>query len=477
MAITNLFGWRVYVGGVGASNNVDPTGVPSDASDITSRVLGFECRFSIGFGVLGTASAVVELDNSDGYFTPTNTPYDASNVLYDDPVIAYNAVRFDWFGEPLFIMPLDDTTYPVLPGDPTPRYEGETRPCFSGVVTNVEVQDDGFTSRITITADDVFTFLSRYSLPADVVGANRLPQIIESLFAIQANTYAVLPKFGADQYLQTVSVASLPYYFQLQSIDWPEGAFLGDLLAAHVAVEHGLVFPPRITFSKTMGVSYVTFGLDPTHGDVYPRERLWRDSADPISKDPEIITFVSTDGVVKQEDYPFRYLRVGSHFDNLTGTSVASRAGGSTTAISTNATSTATYGARASQFFDMPFETDGDAAVFTDSITQWFDTAEYTVDGLEVTGGMLQAWKDTAPAGAFTYNFKWPNEMLWRTMKVVANGAGGAAIDLEVSFFDAELSVTAEDWMVRFNGGRTWNQAFGFILNDTDFGVLDENRI
>jgi hypothetical protein len=67
--------------------------------------------------------------------------------------------------------------------------------------------------------------------------------------------------------------------------------------------------------------------------------------------------------------------------------------------------------------------------------------------------------------------------MLWQLMKVQATGAGGATIDAEVAFFQAELSVTPRDWVVRFSGGRPWDESFGFILDDTDLGVLDENRV
>jgi hypothetical protein len=471
-----MFGWHVYVGGVKETRSLNLVGLPDDALAITDRVRGFTCSFQIGFGRPGIASATIELDNSDGYFTPHATTYDEASVTYDDPFTPYGGVRVDWFGEPIFIMPLDDTTYPVLPGNPPPYYEGESRPCFAGVVSGVEFTDDGFQSSVILSCEDVFSYLARYALsqPYSFVDLG-LSRIIEYLFFVVADREAV-PKFGADDYNQSITLVPPPD-FQDQEIDWQQGEFLGDILQRHTVGEYGIYYPPKITYSAVPFPStdiLISYGLVTQYGGVYPRERLWP-TPDPITFPLTTYTFTDASAALDFYEYPFRRLESGVRLESITNQAVVTRAGISTVQQATNSGAVNVYGPRTSQFRETSLVTDAAASDLATTLSVWFDTVTYGIESLEISGGMIETYCKVSDPAA--YLFKWPNEMLWQLMKVQATGAGGATIDAEVAFFQAELSVTPRDWVVRFSGGRPWDESFGFILDDTDLGVLDENRV
>lgn len=137
--------WKLFISSWNASSFTPGTATvgnrPSDATDITDRLLGAEVDMSIGIGDVPQAIGTFVLDNNDGAYTPTSSS--------PTPEQSYT-----WFRQPVFLVP-------VMNGSEVNPTTGAG--WFSGFCTDVQFEDDGFNSTLTLTVVDWFTFASRYT--------------------------------------------------------------------------------------------------------------------------------------------------------------------------------------------------------------------------------------------------------------------------------------------------------------------------
>lgn len=185
--------WRVFISSWQSDFYISGSTVgnrPIDAVDATERVRGAEIRMQCGFGRLGTAGGTLEIDNGDGLYTPVG--YNEEAVTYDSPLIRYGQ-GFDWHAVPIFVVPqwqyFGSTTWQEVTSG------GEHGAgWFSGIVSAVEYNDDGFDATILLTVDDWFTYASRSQFPTDVSTTDKLYNLFQNVIlpAVPA------PSFGAD---------------------------------------------------------------------------------------------------------------------------------------------------------------------------------------------------------------------------------------------------------------------------------------
>ena len=185
--------WRIFISSWQSDfyiSNATVGNRPIDAVDATERVRGAEIHMRCGFGTIGVATGTIVIDNSDGLYTPVG--YNESAVTYDDPLIRYGQ-GFDWYAVPIFVVPQWKQNGAIEWEEVTAGGEHGAG-WFSGIVSTVEYQDDGFDATITLTVDDWFTYASRSYFPDDVSTTDKLYNLFQNviLSAVPA------PSFGAD---------------------------------------------------------------------------------------------------------------------------------------------------------------------------------------------------------------------------------------------------------------------------------------
>ena len=185
--------WRVFISSWQSDFYPSSSTVgnrPVDAIDATERVRGAEIRMQCGFGVPGTATGTLEIDNGDGLYTPVG--YNEEAVTYDSPLIRYGQ-GFDWHAVPIFVVPQWQQNGATTWEEVTSGAEHGAG-WFSGIVSAVEYKDDGFDATIILTVDDWFTYASRSQFKTDVSTTDKLYNLFQNVIldAVPA------PSFGAD---------------------------------------------------------------------------------------------------------------------------------------------------------------------------------------------------------------------------------------------------------------------------------------
>ena len=187
--------WRLYISSwnkpIYSPGDATIGNRPSDATDITDRLIGAEVEMSVGIGEVPRGIGTFVLDNNDGLYTPGTATYNISEE-YDAEVEYNNGLSeehsWEWFRQPVFLVPLMNGA--------------EVNPStgagwFSGFCTGVELEDDGFNSTITLTVEDWFTFAGRYTFTQDNLDA------IDALRA-GGRSFSIVPNFVWEYVLTSV---------------------------------------------------------------------------------------------------------------------------------------------------------------------------------------------------------------------------------------------------------------------------------
>lgn len=195
--------WKLFISSWNASSFTPGTATvgnrPSDATDITDRLLGAEVDMSIGIGDVPQAIGTFVLDNNDGLYTPSNASRKYDTVLAYDADVAYETAYepehlWEWFRQPVFLVP-------VMNGSEVNPTTGAG--WFSGFCTDVQFEDDGFNSTLTLTVVDWFTFASRYTFTQ----AN-----LDAIAALRAGgrPFSTVPNFVWEYVLSSVPSPNVP---------------------------------------------------------------------------------------------------------------------------------------------------------------------------------------------------------------------------------------------------------------------------
>lgn len=461
--------WDVYMGTFVGVNGSASNGVPTGATNFTSRTLSAGVTSRIEIGEFGSSSATVLLDNTDGAFTP------GGGGTYED---------WDFLANPVWIRARTGTN---------PASLSAQLPIFSGVVSGVQFQDDGFSSQIELQCDDVFSIVQRSAFLANY---NNLlsPKKVHTLISTILNLTVVdsLPKFNAqfmfspDNYYSPVGDSS-PFTMKSGEdleISVSEGEFVGDRFVDIVVGEHGVTFPMWLIADFVSGF--------PNQAEMYyaqgvvARDWLWGGTATYNA----LAEFEFVEGTPTGTQLPFSQPKVGFSIDNLiTRADVTAPAGVLQTVE--NSTATAEYGVRTAAFSNMALQFDAQALELAEYLVSRYSEVRFGVTEVTITGGQIRNECADAALAHVNYLVQAPTVgdyedstrasrvfgALFHPSHVQFTGAGGVSLDTRVAFFNSSLEINRTDWSLRLGDGRPAEEAFGFVMGETYYGVLGTNRL
>lgn len=452
--------WEFLMGDY-STNPTASNRVPNGATDFSSRTLEMEVTASVDIGKLGRASARIRLDNSDGAFTP------AGGGTYED---------WDFLANPVYIRAKTGTNPAAL----TDRL-----PLFSGAVTGVDFYDDGNSSYIDIDADDMFSLLSRATTDQeyDIIGAPlAISQIPSAVWNLYTPTGSV-PKYGAvfvfvENAVTPVDVTA----FQELELIVEEGDYVGDAVNELAVAEHGVVLPMLFDCDFIFGF--------PSQGAIYyrfgyiARNWLWTG----VASSPAEAEYEFVEGTPTGTQLPFIRPQVGFDVDYLINQAAATVAGGITQTAA--GATIEQYGPRAVDFSNLPMGFDSQALDLAEHLVTRYDTVNYFVRSVSLTGGMVQ--EKCADAALSVINtmleqtwieysgLSFPGRLhgpLFHPAHVEFTGAGGVTLDSRVAFMAVSYRITPTDWEMTLSDGRDAVTTYGFVMGLADYGVLGTNRL
>lgn len=464
--------WEFYMGSFAiAATQVATDGIPDAAINFTSRAQSVEVNASVQVGKVGTSSASVRIDNSDGAFTPFG------GGAYEE---------WDWLANPVYIRAKTGTN----PASLTAQV-----PLFVGVVSDVRYYDDGFSAYIDIDVDDAYTLIARVTADTefDNIGLSKpLPDVATDLW----NNYTPsgsIPAFGADFVFYTAYDTVIPLGYtrsgsfagttgeELELIV-EVGDFLGDALAQMAAAEHGVILPMRMDFDFVVGFP-PSGSLRYEHGMI-ARDWLWTGSSAGLAT----AEYEFVEGTPSGTQLPFIRPQVGFNIDRVITEAAATVTGGIIQTAS--AATVSTYGPRSVEFSNLPMGFDTQAQELADHLVTRYDEVKYFVQSVAVTGGMIQGNCDDAALPVVNelvsqtrvnnVNLTNPGRLvgpLFHPAHIEFTGAGGVTLDSRVAFQQVSYTITPTDWEVTLGDGRDAVATYGFVIGLDDYGVLGTNKV
>ena len=436
-------------------------GLPDDQFDLTSYIKGCEVISECEFGKVGEASITLVLENSTAFFTPG---YDGSIYDYD---IGYD-INLGWFNDWLLILNATAT-------DGTTTFTDSGRRAFS--ITDVEYQDDGYSSEVMVYGRDFTHLIERVGLSDVTLGSQSAIEGIRRLIT----DFVEAPGTGGLNWDYPVPPLGVTIQYGDSTLTYPDGVSVLEIMR-DIAANESLLMLPMHLYTWTKAGSFLLVNATNLVRAQTPNN--FSGYGELFFSDPTGIAAGRDDGGTTVYDLlPYRALQFGSTTDRLiTESHQANSAGTSSTA--TNTTSTATYGARSDRFTVMPVTTPpsfyggGTDQDFLDDKTAmrvaWWDKAENYVEGLELSQGMIeQLAQDDALGDVYTIM----TNGLFARCNIVINGAGGTLRTADNTFLRSVLTINPTEWVVRLERGIGETSAFTFTLDDDDLGVLDENRV
>lgn len=437
------------------------SGVPDRGFDLTPRLRGLVMVDEVEYGEVGSRQIELALDNSDGGLS--FLPYD-SGFLYDEDRTYDNGVN--WFNNwIIYIVPCADTT------DGTTEFSA-----FGGlIVTDVEVEDDGFTSIVTVFARDFATWMERSAL------ANVNIVAVDVSTAIQQLIESHVTPLGADVMQASVfAPAGVTVTVGDITLQFPDGVSPLEVLKQIMTIDFGLLFPINLSYLVVGSTTYCEASVVvATPLNLMPKSTVAVDAlrfTDPTS----IAAGRAVKGVGTVYDLlPYRNLTFD--FDLRRNATVAYLASSTESALSSDAARLDTYGARTINMTELPVATapGGTSQQYltdqADMLTAWWQQSESNVEGLEISGGMIESYCEDGALEAVVQVMY--NGATYYNTLIDIPGAGGTLVQGQGTFLRSTLYVTPTDWVIRLEKGLGSQVGFGYRLDDEDLGVLDENRL
>ena len=417
-------------------------GVNLTLSDLTSRCLGFSVDQQTDVGRMGTGSASLSFQNSDGNMTPGNPNTGISGPYYTD---------WDWFNRAVLIS-----------ATVTNGASSETVQIFHGVVSAFDLEDDGINSTVQIQAVDAFQVMGRqppftYTM-TNASTAEQLQDMTDPALLLNATE---VPTLGLAT-MRTKWTAQNPATSNIAH-DLPASAgaqVLGDLVTNSV-----------VTNGQTTAVPTIldTTGADAWAGSTFDQlNRDWSasDLANPI-------TFTDSSPLGASE-LPFRRVKRAHQLGNMTNAaSFISFAGSGTAQTASDSDSQRKYGSRL-RGYTTTAEDDAAAQAAADNWVSRFASIDLNVDQIEVSTAMIEGRLADA------YFADWAKfiniENWWNLGRVEYTPTGGPQQTENVLIVGRRFDATPNDCAVTLTL-RPTDRYLSFILDDATYSVLDQNRL
>jgi len=411
------------------------SGASLSLTDHASRTLGLSIDQQCDPGQLGTGRATVTLDNSDGELTPGGSGTYA-NV--------------DWLTSGLFLEATVDSVSVSV---------------FHGVITDFAMTDDGNgNSAVTLTALDVFQVVGRQEARTfSLVGINTAYQLY----------HMTNPTFlGSTVKVPTLGLSSMnTYWHELNDTaadvphDLPSATYnLGDVINNSVMPnEQTVAFP---TILDTDGTYFVQDAWTGFTVDGLARAGVYATG--------DVFVFTENDPMPTGQ-LPFRSLVRDFHVDLITNAANITALNGGTAQTYSDTASQERYGTR-----NRTYQTSSvDDAQALRTAQLWVnrysydETFDMTAAALQVSDSMVQSRNaDVA---------KWRalldvTDGWWNTASVTYTPTGGSSRTDEVVTVGRTIDATPADTTVTLRL-RPQSVYLAFILDDTERGVLDTNKL
>jgi hypothetical protein len=444
--MTIYTGFDVEIGGFTSSTTVTAYGTADDSIDFTSRVLSIKVDHEIGLGEIGRSNVEVVLENNDGALSP-----DGSGT--------YGS--YDWLAQPLFIIARAGTS------NPPDRLEtdalGLKAPFFGGPIVKFDYQDDGFTSTVTLEATDWLSFFARYTAQAASTETDNTFDVINNL----AEDVKVSP-YGAAQtgVTEIHAIGNAPENISLAVA---KGDFLGDSVQTVAATEGGIVYAGLLLLRRVPSTT--------TSQALYVFSCITRARLTPNSGGDAMAGMKGT-GSLSSTDLPIRKLKLAFNDKQIVTQAQITRTGG-TSQYSYNDSVSQTYGPRSIGMSDLPFTSDAQSLSYAEFYTKRFNTASFVPSQFEITGSMIESSaNDSALNGVKTllHQNSHAYGALFKPTTISWTGAGSTSNTAVVTPVRLRLSVKPEDWVMQILCVDAASN-MGFVLDSTQLGVLDQNRI
>jgi hypothetical protein len=320
---------------------------------------------------------------------------------------------------------------------------------------------------VTLTALDWGTFAGRFTFQSAFIATNPVDVVVKNNVLDPPTVLNLMPGYGSDEKdRETYS----PGTWETVDVSIGAGEYAGDVIGTLISSDGGFSYPSRMLFEeRTVGggtpdavLNYDWYGM--------PRRHLAPSAY-------QATTFTSA-GSLGTTGLPFRKLRLGYTIDDLVTQAEATRSGG-TPQNAYNDTGTGSYGPRSVSYGELLVETDSDALDLASWYVTRFDSVDFMPSQLEVTGSMIRQYvADTA--SAVVDQLVSPNSetegVLFKPLTVSWTGAGSTSNTATVAAFRSVLKATPSDWSMRL-WTRDAAQVFGFTLDDSSLGVLNQNRL
>lgn len=410
-------------------------GLFDSQTDFTSRVLSMNIDQSVDVNVVGRGLCSITLLNKDGALTPGGGGTYSSN---------------DWFAQGVFVSSVTN----IGAGNTTTAV-------FHGIVVDFDLVDDGVFSTVTITAQDGLTIAGRTNNVLLPLAVGNYTEFVNSSFNAIGVDPIIYPKLG-----KTTAVA---IYTNLSGFD---KACINDN-----------------TFNHSTYADLIQGTIVPSANDV-----LWTNIIDTqagslryqVCSAPYSITrtdanattfeFVPS-GSVASTKLPFSNNNFSQEFNNdelITQANVKGLYAGATinTATSSNI---ATYGSRAVSFTSTLIKDNASSVEMATNLVNRYSNISFTPASLELTASMVKANCADA-AHSQWYNLLSIVNGLWQKVLITWTGSGAVAQTAECVVSGRSINVTPDETvvLVRLKSGAD-NQSF--ILDNNNFGVLNQNRL
>lgn len=374
-------GWHIYL--------VDGTG----QTEITDYVLGFSTKETVNIGSPSTVDAFLTLNNNDGRFTPADG---GGTGIFKNT---------DWLAKSLKIQAEVDYT-PAPVGDTT---------LVSLVIADVQFNDDGQNSQMTIQAQDWLSLTSSAVIDVSDNGSDttlwtNISQVFDSPSFDVVFPQLDRPDYGTRVFdfpgsIQTSSLRGVAAN-RVTALDYINQAFL--------RAAPGIILPQAIAISDPFKeIYYVLWIIDRTLNNTSYFNLV-----------PDI-EFDDTggDGVMA-----FRKVTPGFKFNEITSRStVTSAKSGVTSQTSTNVETGNRYGTRTRTITQTGNATDADALTAAQFWTKRQGSSRYTPRKLETSIETIFA-KNSSDATGKAVWFLLDSYTLWFPCKVTYTPTGGQQI-------------------------------------------------
>jgi hypothetical protein len=413
-----------------------------DGPLLTDWVQGFSISAVVNIGRPSSITAQITLNNNDGDFTPAEG---GGTGTFKD---------VNWFN--IWV------TIRAVMGSHTPSTYSKVD-VFQGVISDFNMVDDGTNSFVTLTVSDWLTVCS--STTFDITESTTTTTIKAGMQSTLNGSagfgdgvdFPRIYGYGNGQavlfYGDNTSVVARPAATNTTVLDYLTTAYLsaGPAMLIPRGFEVIAGFPTVVAF----------------YGDVIDRTWMQTDSAynTPVlfSENPSGSTL------------PFTRVKPGFNFDLLTSvTAIQSGMSGTTQQVSSNTTTSNSYGTRARYYDGTANKTDADALTAAQVWTSRQSEARYTPRQIDLTIEQIESLNGSSAETALKTLLT--GMSMWRPLSITYTPTGGSQVTSEC---------VVERTRINAIPGRTTiildllpaQDYQSFVLDSSMLGVLDQNRL